>query len=615
MRGVFGRVCCGIPVVTEMAWGRTRSRVVSVLVLSQLSFVTLFILFDYLGIYWIPSCRDATSSQPEAFSSPLFSNGEEDFLFASYLALNLLGVSLFQSNPWVIVAACSSLTYFVTETVLDSQYCWQLTGSVSGFGSVYDTGEGWSFLSVNSTTAAYGLLQWLATFIVTIIMTTQAFYLLWAAMFSEQNPLKCTLEMVGVTPFNGVATERTGDAKELELIIERNLEPGVAIDHETTSKIEATHDSSALEDAPQATAAPRSLAVFSSEALSLLSDIAADLFERLWDVPMRHCVASFLSSAALLIVSTAVVGWANFGAALIAEYRSDFIDSIRASVPLPSFAGTVDAILGVLKDVFQYLPIGIWAILCALLYTIWHSLYPVSNQVRWLKLRYSTALIPGSPPLDPLADRVSAPFLTSFGNFSASMFIFLHLVSSLLSFTLAVLLVSIVVALFIAIKAGSFGNAIDLVLLFVFRNLILTAVQHALPVLYRVLRPLFGLCGSAGSTALAPVRVLTGLWMFILNIGSDGPHIICPRAFFLLDGLLSFFVGPFIGGTDALSRLALGLVWGILSLVQFHAPLFPAPFHFLDRGYMAYGASLRLASADLMDLESGSTVPAQSKLK
>ena len=83
----------------------------------------------------------------------------------------------------------------------------------------------------------------------------------------------------------------------------------------------------------------------------------------------------------------------------------------------------------------------------------------------------------------------------------------------------------------------------------------------------------------------------------------DGPHVLHPRIFVLADAVISFSLGPLFGIVDAVTRMLLGTVWGLLKISFLYEAVIPLSVASFDRPYMAYGAMLRVALIEKTDTE------------
>ncbi len=126
-----------------------------------------------------------------------------------------------------------------------------------------------------------------------------------------------------------------------------------------------------------------------------------------------------------------------------------------------------------------------------------------------------------------------------------------------------------------------------------------------LPVLLHrwVLEPLYRACGWEGTHAASPwVRRLLGLFC-LASRWVDGPHVLHPRVFALADCVISFTLGPLFGIADAVTRMLLGTVWGLLKISFLYEAVIPLTFASFDRPYMAYGAMQRVSILERTDGE------------
>lgn len=126
-----------------------------------------------------------------------------------------------------------------------------------------------------------------------------------------------------------------------------------------------------------------------------------------------------------------------------------------------------------------------------------------------------------------------------------------------------------------------------------------------------VLGPLYRLCGwDSSRPASALVRRLLGLFC-LASRWLDGPHVLHPRAFALADAVISFSVGPLLGIVDAVTRMVLGSVFGLLKISFLYEAVIPLTLASFDRPYMSYGAMQRVALLEALDSEVVGVPPRQ----
>jgi len=607
------------------------------LVLAQMSFSIILQLFlSIWGVPWIPSCSKASLSlkqlSPDSPINPDVEGGGipvgVNLLFAMYVFLASMGLSSFNSRPWLLAGSTVSLLYLIVYSISDARYCLETPLlRREGFESL----NGIALLSVNRTSAGYGLLQWVCTLTVTLIMLTLTFMTLRESIRGTR-PLNCDLDME-VKPI-GV---NSGNSKEVVLnplngINERVAAPPAQVPQEAPAEEKSQADflSDDFLDPTQSTEKSKSIGPkrsttekikeYGVKVLDRCQEASLDALQRFLETPLRHIVACFFSSVALLILSSSIVGWSSYIQALARLFRDKTLPQLWESPGFqellsdPDYGGIAATIKSIasslvvaVHDIAQYLPIGIWCVFFLYLGVIWHSVYPVSEQVRWLQCRYSSAAANNwLPPKEPTLDRISAPALPHFNNFGASVYLFSHLVGCLLAYFLAIALVVVVVTFYV-IQTGSFEGALKALAALFWAPIASTIVKNGPKFVYwYVLYPIASLLGGIAAKSLKPIRIILG-WSECCTRGcSDGPYVIAPRLLLFADGAFTFLLGPFLGTADALSRVLVGIVWGLIRLAQFHEPLIPQSVYFLDRPFTSYGASLRMSSLDILDDE---TVP------
>ena len=682
--GGRARGCCQwlLPVPFDLVWGRTRSRAVTVLVFWQLALVIVMFFFSTLGLAWAPTCYEAASllraldGQPPLPPPAL----RPDSLVVLYLLGAGMAASAFSSPPWLLLGAAASLVYLLALTAAETQHCFALTyltgnrgvlGSVTlllsalaGFSDESAVPASVALLSTGATSAALGLLDWLATLVVALRLLVLAGSMLHAVAFVQSHQLDCKVELGGssagsLTSSSGAAAlsaSATGSAKDAaQAAAAETLQMPAVADHDVEASLQLPEPAQPLPPQPQPQTQPTAqsqppqpplyalppLHQALASARLLAEDAAQDVLERLRDVPLRVLAAFLVSSAALLVLSTALVAWSGaalqamqqlrpilaaiFDPSKVAGWVADILPllppELQSGGPeaqkfvtdaVRILGGVLDAVAGVVQDVAQYLPYGLVAVTVILLGAVWQSLYPVSEHVRWLRLRYATARAPHAAPLDAALDAASAPSLVLFANYDGTMFLFTHLVSVTVAYILAVLLVALLVVAYLAVTRQGFGAAIAILSAIFYKQLLSLAYRFGPRTVYwGVVAPIAALTGTKGALLATPARLAVGTCIACYSLCADGPHVLFPRLFTLLDVVGTVLVAPVVGVFEALSRVLLGTVWGVVRLAQLHHPLLPIAQ--LDRGFMTYGGALRLASQELLDEESAALVPAAAR--
>ncbi len=633
------------------------------------------LFYTLLGLAWAPKCYEATSllralDGLPPLPPPALRPGS---LVVLYLIGAGMGASAFSSPPWLLLGAAASLTYLLVLTVAETQYCFALTdlagnrgvlGSVTlllsvltDFSDERAVPASVALLSTGATSAALGLLNWLATLVVALRLLVLAGSMLHAVAFVQSHQLDCKVELGGssagsLTSSSGVAAlgaAVTGSAKEVTQAAAVDASVLPPEDIEAAPQLPQLAQPLPPQPQPQPLPQPTQpllsalppLHQVLASSQQLAEDAAQDALERLRDVPLRVLTAFLVSSAALLVLSTALVAWSSAALQAMQQLRpilaaifdpskvAGWVASILPLLPpelqsggpeaqrivtdaVRIMGGVTDAVAGVVQDVAQYLPYGLVAITVILLGAVWQSLYPISEHVRWLRLRYATARAPHAAPLNAALDAAGAPSLVLFSNSDGTLYIFTHLVSVTVAYILAVFLVALLVVAYLAVTRQGFGAAIGVLSAIFYRQIVDLAYKFGPRMVYWcVVAPIAALTGTKGAMLATPARLAVGTFAANFSLCADGPHVLFPRLFTLLDVVGTVLVAPVLGVFEAISRVLLGTVWGVVRLAQLHQPLLPIAQ--LDRGFMTYGGALRLASQELLDEESAALVPAAAR--
>ena len=660
-----------LPVVADLAWGRTYSQTGVALVLTQV-FLKL-LLQTYLPRFGLPSirlCGDAVLAlYVEDYDFNDFT--EEDFyalkdyadinldLYFSYMFFALVALSPWNAPMFVFVGTALSIASFGLQTFVDARFCFRLASYKNSV--VYFSED--EFGNFTHGIAFYNLARWAASLVVSIILLRLSIKMAWALC-------------------NGKAA-----------FLSPTLGPN------SPQQDKSSHESSPLR--------------------RCATETASFWREKFASVPTRHVFASLISSIGLVFVSIYFTGFITMFGDLFSEIRTCLNDEtcrpssgedlsifdyiIYGLLNIPEF--TREQILGTLQDICTYGPYGVWAVMAAMLCAILYSFIPISAQHGVLVKRYAAiklmqhiarverpprtvldgesfqagyecppqvdvarnversrsspdrepvhnvpagygvlpkwqvptenaspgpvsaspsksiegdareplltqpeAAIPIQHLLYPLKSE-SAPDLRLFSYFSATQYVLSHLLTHLVVFLFATFLVTLIAAALV-IYFGGFA-ALGIILVTTVRAQLYTFCVNTLPSIFvaYVITPVLGLVGVKISTLLWPFRRLYMALFFWLRF-DDGPFVLAPRVLLAIDLLLSATVGAALGVVDAFTRIILGLLWGVLRTVVMHEPVVPMALAALDRPYMAYGGMMKMAHVELFDSEAtGEDIP------
>lgn len=79
--------------------------------------------------------------------------------------------------------------------------------------------------------------------------------------------------------------------------------------------------------------------------------------------------------------------------------------------------------------------------------------------------------------------------------------------------------------------------------------------------------------------------------------------IVFGRLTLMFDVVLGVFLGPLIGGVAAVSRAAMGIIWGAFRVALLAQPVLPPVIANFDAGFAAYGGVMKARHAALLDPE------------
>lgn len=334
-------------------------------------------------------------------------------------------------------------------------------------------------------------------------------------------------------------------------------------------------------------------------------------------VPMRHSVAALLTSVGLLLLASlatttlAILGglWTTVRALVdnpstvfaCDPLPEDITDKFLCALVimlqlLPDF--TREQILGTVADVFTYTPFGVWIVNAAIICAVVYSFVPVVRQQAVYAERYKAALaayraagggeheaILARPRASDPSDTFHlAPDLRRFAAFSATQYILSHVILHLVASFVTTALVA-AIATVLVVYAGGFPALLVLATLAARSQLLKFCTTTLPPLLITwVLVPGLALFGLESAAVLAPLRWLYMRLVFWVRF-DDGPRVFSPRVLMAVDAVTTCTLGAALAVVDALTRMILGLLWGLLRTVVLHEPVVPAALAFLDRPY------------------------------
>ena len=236
---------------------------------------------------------------------------------------------------------------------------------------------------------------------------------------------------------------------------------------------------------------------------------------------------------------------------------------------------------------------------------------PPAEEPGWNSMtdRYGLTVLGATPMED--AELTLAPDLRRFAFLGASSYIVTHTVLHLVvCLTLALLLMALWAAL--VLSCGGLSQSLLFLATAARTQLLGLLTSTLLPYLFLyVIGPGLALLGLQASKVCQPCR-RAFVCAFSCCALADGPYVLAPQAWAAVDGVLSVTAGVVFGVLDAVTRLALALVWALVRTALLHEPVVPRVFASLDRGYNSYGGMMRAFLVRDMDLEeSGASLPAQ----
>jgi hypothetical protein len=565
-RGVIRTSCASctayVPVCVDFSWSRHRSHAAAAFLYLQLALSSLFFCWrivtgDFVAL---PNCSAVVSAPA---SSTI------DLLYVGYLATSLLANSRWQSPPWLLLAAPFAVSFFAVYSAVELPHCLALAGALPLPVEL-------SLLGVTQSVAAYGVFRWLATGFV-VLELARLTALMARDVACRGAPLGCAVEM-GAAPGAGDGGGGGGD---------------VQVD------VNSAEEAAGAEAAAAAAAAP--IVPLKQRALAALGDAAA----RLADLPLRFVTAVCCTCLVLLFFAAAADGWCRAGLRNVPNNSANN----------PPFFNTA---FDVSRVVLAALPIATWAVTAFFWAVNLHSLYAVSEQQRHLSLRYASAKAGvRAAGMDATLDALRAPQLSRFSSAEAAFFIFAHLICNLLAVGLA-LIVVVCIIIFKVVETG-WETVLSIAGSLFSLPFLLGLLQSKLPGIAPTFAhyffkycvdPFATRCGDRAVAVTEPIRRALAYTCCLYSCGSDGPHVLVPRFFLLMDCALTFVFAPFAGTAFAALRCFSGALWGIVALAQLHNPLLPPflAYQGFDKPFIYHGSMLRTSNQDLID-EENNAVP------
>ena len=596
-----------LPVLVDLSWDRVRSRLGVTLVLIQVA--TKLVLQTYLPRYFLlPSvvnCAGAASSfaamgvitgidvQRAAIDSDSFGDIFL-YLYYTYFVLSLLALHSWNWPIYLLPATAIAWVTLGWRSAYELPWC-LLVARISPPAPV-DLGSDSPYTGCYSTVVAfYNTYSWVATFVVAVELTRLAALAVIAALRGEH-----------------VGWFVSGEYRK----------------HYEANANACLHD-------PESCVAPpvRPSQVNTLQPWMSWDHVVHWYRLNLCCVPLRHLVATGLSSVAILYFSLFFTSWMAYCLGLVASARVNF-ETLRASSLPPdapdimkslfllfiSASGVVESTLNTLRDIFTYAPYGLLAVALVMASLLIYSLFVIIEQHRQLLCRYKAPPSLGALKVDETFERLvlvrtTAPDLRRFSFFSAIQYIVIHLVVHLLVAILVAAVATIVITVAV-VYSGGFPA------LFTFIGVALRTQVYNLAVLLvpwlfvNVCVPALTALGlDVRGLLLNPARRAYMCACFCFRF-DDGPLIFLPRVFLLVDLALSATLGVVLGTVDGLTRIGIALTWGLVRCALLCEPVVPPIAMQLDRPFMAYGSMLRSAHAELLPFaaplgSSGPLVPAR----